>query len=175
MKTLLISGSPRNGNTEFILNKIYDSLRGEKELILLKNKNIQHCKGCLACDKTKKCVIDDDMTEILNKMIWADTIIVGTPSYYYNVSGLLKDFIDRTNPLYETNKLKGKKALAIICCGGKDKKDKAIGGMIKNYTDCYGIKFINSYCFSGLLKPNSARNDSKTIKKIGAIVKKIEK
>jgi multimeric flavodoxin WrbA len=43
----------------------------------------------------------------------ADVIIIGTPTYYWNVTGLLKSFIDRTNPLYNTKSLKGKMGVAV--------------------------------------------------------------
>lgn len=150
-KFLLISGSPRKGNTEFVLNKIFDSIEGEKELILLREKNIKHCMGCLSCDKTKKCVIDDDMAEILKKLENADVVVIGTPNYYDNVSGLMKDFIDRTNPFYETGKLKGKKMFAIVVGGGDVKNSEFVGNQIlKNFAQAHEMDFVGSHCFQAL-------------------------
>jgi len=175
MKTLLISGSPRQGNTEFILKTIYNSLAGEKELVLLRNKNIQHCRGCLACGKTKKCIIKDDMAEMLDKLIWADTIIIGTPNYYDNVSGLLKDFIDRTNPFYETGKLKNKKVFAIVIGGSKiEYSEQLASRLIKDYIDAHNMKLIDSFCFKAL-NANELSEDTKILEDIDKIVKKIEK
>lgn len=174
MKTLLISGSPRKGNTEFILSKIYDSLKGEKDLVLLRNRNIQHCKGCLACDETKKCAINDDMAGILDKMILADTIVIGTPSYYYNVSGLLKDFIDRTTPLYETGKLDNKKVFTVISCGEEEKGNEAVGKTLKDFSDLHNMKYQSSYYFHGI-EPNAVQNNPEVIKKIDEIIVEIEK
>ncbi|MCX6789437.1 MAG: flavodoxin family protein [Candidatus Gribaldobacteria bacterium] len=118
-KFLLVSGSPRSGNTELILKKIFEALPKEKELILLRQKNINHCKGCLSCDKLKKCVQRDDMQAIYPKMQAADVLIIGSPNYFDNVSGLMKDFIDRTNPFYKTDKLKNKKAFFVVVGGGE--------------------------------------------------------
>ena len=64
---LLISGSNRKGNTQSIL-EIIDKNRQNTQMLLLKDKNIEYCKGCLACHKMIDCVIKDDMKEIIEKI-----------------------------------------------------------------------------------------------------------
>ncbi|HRZ34043.1 MAG TPA: flavodoxin family protein [Candidatus Moranbacteria bacterium] len=151
MKTLLISGSPRKGNTEFILNKIYKSIKGEKELILLRNKNIKHCAGCLYCDEHKKCAIQDDMQGLCGKMLESDVIVIGAPNYFDNVPGLMKDFIDRTNIFYETDKLKNKKLITIVVGGGEIKNSKRVGEQaLKYFSNAHKLKSIGSYYFQAL-------------------------
>ena len=59
---------------------------------------MEFCLGCLKCQETKKCVINDDVDEILNKMVNADVIVMASPVYYYSMSGQMKTFIDRSNP-----------------------------------------------------------------------------
>ena len=108
-KALLISGSPRKGNTDFVLSKIYENISDDKELIFLREKQIKHCIGCLNCHNKPECVINDDMSEIRKKMLDSDVLIIGTPNYFDNISGLLKDFVDRTHPFYKAGLLKGKK------------------------------------------------------------------
>jgi len=175
MKVIAICGSPRRGNTEFILNKIFNSLPGKKELILLRNKNIKHCSGCLSCDKTKKCVIKDDMEEIYNKLKEADLIIIGTPNYFDNVTGLLKDFIDRTNPLYMTDILKGKKLINIVVGGGKIKNSQRVVNQALTYfAKAHNLKIINSYFFQAL-NLKEVESNPKTVKKIGTIIRDIQK
>lgn len=173
MKTLLISGSPRKSNTEFILNKIYKSIKGKKELVLLRDKNIKHCAGCLYCDKHKKCAIQDDMQELYSKVVKADVIVIGTPNYFDNVPGLLKDFIDRTNPFYETDKLKGKKLIAIVVGGGSIKNSKKVGEhALKCFIEAHQLKSAGSYYFQALhLK--EIENNPKSFDMINKIVKKI--
>lgn len=173
MKTLLISGSPRKGNTEFILNKIYKSIMGKKELVLLRNKNIKHCAGCLYCDKHKKCAIRDDMQGIYGKLQKADIIVLGTPNYYDNVPGLLKDFIDRLNPFYKTDKLKGKKLITIVVGGGAIKNSKMMGEQaLKNFYDLQEFKLIGSYYFQAL-NLKEVENNPKSSGVINKIVEKI--
>ncbi len=96
MKTLYISGSPRrNGNTDYLLHKVKEVTDGE--FLKLINHEIEPCSSCWACRDQEGCVIDDDMTDkIIPKLIDADTLVIGTPVYFNNVSFQLKTFIDRT-------------------------------------------------------------------------------
>ena len=57
------------------------------ECISLKGKTIGFCRGCLACQKTQKCVLNDDAVAIAEKVIDADTLVFVTPIYYYEMSG----------------------------------------------------------------------------------------
>lgn len=173
-KVLLISGSPRKGNTDFILDKISESIKDNKELILLKDKNINHCSGCLSCDKTNRCSIRDDMDELYKKILEADILVIGTPNYFDNVPGLLKNFIDRTNPFYETNKLKGKKLITIVVGGGEIKNSKRVAGQALTYfANGHNLDFINSYYFKGL-KIDDVANNPQSLKIIDNIIKRFE-
>jgi multimeric flavodoxin WrbA len=149
---LLISGSPREGNTDYILNKVFETLdSSDKEIIYLREKNISHCKGCLSCDKTNKCMIRDDMDELLEKLKAAEVIILGTPNYFSNVPGLVKDFIDRTNPFYETAFLKSKKIYAIVVGGEEEKySERVVNNTLKPFTDAHGMDLVGSVCFQAL-------------------------
>lgn len=73
------------------------------EKIVLRGKEISFCLGCLACQKTQKCVIQDDARPIVAKMLDADVIAFATPIYYYEMSGQLKTLLDRANPLYTSD------------------------------------------------------------------------
>ncbi len=101
---LVISASLRNGSNsdmladEFMRGALKSGNKAEK--ITLRCKSINFCKGCLACQKTGKCVINDDMAEILPKMQQADVICFASPMYFYDMCGQLKTFLDRTNPLF---------------------------------------------------------------------------
>ena len=98
---LVISTSLRSNSNSDILADYF--MKGAKsagnnvEKISLKDKNIAFCKGCLACLRTKKCVINDDAVEIADKMCSADVIVFATPIYYYEMSGQMKTLLDRGN------------------------------------------------------------------------------
>lgn len=106
-KVLIISTSPRkNGNSETLSDAF---LKGATdggntvEKISLYDKTIGFCKGCLACQKTGRCVIHDDANTIAQKMLSADVLIFATPIYYYEMSGQMKTLLDRANPLFSSD------------------------------------------------------------------------
>ena len=108
MKIIRVSGSPRKGNTELMLRKLLESVAqsgAEVELLLLRRMDIRTCRGCLACEEGGRkrkgiCKIKDDMTEIYPKLLAADAIVLATPGYFEMLSGLLKNFLDRTCPIW---------------------------------------------------------------------------
>ena len=118
-KVLLISGSNRNGNTNYLLRQI-EQATDNSEIILLNKCNIEYCKGCLACHKIDKCVIQDDMKEIIIKIKEADLIIFGVPNYFDNVTGLFKNFMDRLHPLYKSESIRDKSVVYIFTGGGEE-------------------------------------------------------
>ena len=74
--------------------------RNDVEKITLAGKNIQFCKGCLGCHKLGRCVISDDVNDIMAKVIKADVVCWATPIYYYEMSGQMNTLIDRMNAMY---------------------------------------------------------------------------
>lgn len=98
-KVLILSGSPRkNGNSDILCNEFAKGAKevgNDVEIIRVAEKNIGYCRACYAC-KSGKCVINDDMAEILQKMIDADVIVLASPVYFYSIDAQLKALIDRT-------------------------------------------------------------------------------
>lgn len=104
-KVLVLAGSFRKGgNSDLLCDQFMlgaEEAGNNVEKIYINDKKIGYCRGCGACDNSKKCVQKDDMTEILSKMIVADVIVMATPVYFYTMNGQLKTLIDRTVPRYE--------------------------------------------------------------------------
>ncbi|MDE5878527.1 MAG: flavodoxin family protein [Desulfovibrio sp.] len=73
------------------------------EKLGLRGKSIGFCTGCLACQKTQRCVIRDDAPEIVQKMKTSDVLVFATPVYYYELAGQLKTLLDRANPLFPSD------------------------------------------------------------------------
>lgn len=73
------------------------------EEISLKDKSIAFCRGCLACQKTQRCVMRDDADLIAQKMLVADVVAFATPIYYYEMCGQMKTLLDRMNPLFSAD------------------------------------------------------------------------
>lgn len=102
MKVLAINGSARkDGNTAIMIRRALEELEREgieTELIQLSGKTIHGCKACKKCfkNKNKRCVFDkDDFNDCLEKMIEADGIILGSPTYFTDVTAEMKGLIDR--------------------------------------------------------------------------------
>lgn len=103
-KVVILSTSPRkNSNSEALAEAFAKGAveaGNEVEIIRMREKNYRFCTGCFACQKTGKCVIKDDMAEIVPKMEQADVLVFATPIYYYEMSGQMKTLLDRANPLF---------------------------------------------------------------------------
>lgn len=103
-KVIVISTSLRAGsNSDMLADKFIEGAQvagNEVEKITLSGKSIGFCKGCLACQKLGKCVIDDDANAIMQKVLEADAVCWATPIYYYEMSGQMKVLIDRMNAMY---------------------------------------------------------------------------
>ena len=102
MKIVSINGSPKgkNSNTNVMIEALlkgFQSSTSEIFNIYLSDNNIKYCDGCYSCwFKTPgKCIIDDDMHGLIERMTGADIIIFGSPLYFNNISGTLKVFFDR--------------------------------------------------------------------------------
>lgn len=99
MKVLLINGSPHeHGCTYTALSEAAKSLNEngvDSEIVWIGNKGIHGCIACGGCAKTGKCVFDDGVNEICEKMNECDGLIVGSPVYYASPNGSLYCLLDR--------------------------------------------------------------------------------
>lgn len=140
-KVLIISTSLRlNSNSEILAKKCVDGAKDagfDVDFISLKDKEIKFCKGCLACQTTGKCVIKDDVYEIVEKVKESEVIIFATPIYYYEMSGQMKTLLDRLNPLYIADyKFKDVYMIATAAEDEKHTFDKAYNGL-QGFVDCF--------------------------------------
>lgn len=100
-KVIVLSASARKGgNSEMLCDEFIAGAKetgNQVEKIFLGNKIINYCIGCEYCTKNGgKCIHNDDMGQILEKIIEADVIVMATPVYYYSMNGQMKTLIDRT-------------------------------------------------------------------------------
>lgn len=102
---LVLSASPRKeGNSDILCDQFARGAREaghHAEKIILGDKSITYCIGCETCMQNGGiCIQDDDMQEILSKMIEADVIVLATPVYFFSMDAQLKTVIDRTVARY---------------------------------------------------------------------------
>lgn len=104
MKVLAISSSPRlGGNSDVLCDQFLKGAQEsghETEKVRLAGMKLAPCNGCYACAKSKKCVHDDGMDALLQKLIDADVLVLATPVYFYSMAAQMKIFIDRCLPRY---------------------------------------------------------------------------
>ncbi|MBM3173063.1 MAG: flavodoxin family protein [Chloroflexi bacterium] len=147
MKIIGICGSPRKGNTEWMLRTLMEEAAkygAEVELLLLRKMDVRTCRGCLTCEEGGKerkgiCKIKDDMTETYPKLLSADAILLATPGYFEMLSGLLKNFLDRTCPIWP--RLEGKKVVGLAVA------EEGIGQAIQNlktYASLCKMRWVGS-------------------------------
>jgi len=102
MKILAICGGMRpDSNTNKLVKKVAGATGFKYEVADFGALDIKPCTGCSACMMNEgQCPIDDDMQGLYEKLLAADAIIVGSPTYFMNMSGAVKCFIDRSLALY---------------------------------------------------------------------------
>ena len=109
MNVLVFLGSPRKkGNTEILTEALLEGVRqegGVPEIIRLCDLKIAPCISCGGCDKTGKCVVEDDMTPLYDKIIATNKIILSSPIFFYGITAQAKAFIDRTQALWNRKRL----------------------------------------------------------------------
>lgn len=142
---LIIATSPRrNGNSNRLAKEFENGAKESGNIVqtvYLDDKKISFCKGCLACQKLKKCVIADDANSITQMMRESDVIVWATPVYYYCMSGQMKTMIDRSNPLFVTkNKFSDIYLLASAADTDESAMDATIAGL-NGWIACHeGVK-----------------------------------
>lgn len=105
MKVTGFVGSPRkNGNTAALVFKVLEGAEkagAETELLYLCDYDFKDCQGCMHCKANDSCRLEDGMQELYDKIRFSDAIVFGTPVYFSQMSGLMKNFIDRMYALID--------------------------------------------------------------------------
>lgn len=110
MKVVAFNGSARkNGNTALLIGRVFSELEAagiETELVQLAGHPVRGCTACMQCfeRKDRECVIKDDiLNQALAKMAAADGIILGSPTYFADVTSEMKALIDRCGMVNRAN------------------------------------------------------------------------
>lgn len=111
MKVIAFNGSARkNGNTAILINTVFDELQKEgieTELVQLGANSVRGCIACLKCFEARdqRChgVKDDEINDYIERMLGADGIILGSPTYFADLTSGLKAFIERTGMVSRAN------------------------------------------------------------------------
>ena len=165
MKILGICGSPYEKNTHYMIKTVLDSAGEESELVMLSRYDIKPCDGCIACRAIGKCSFEDGMNEISEKMLDSSALVLGSPTYFSNVSGRMKNFMDRSFPFFWSKELEGRKA-ALVAVGnlrygefmrqekpswdGEHDSVRICAKAMENFCDYLGLELVGSvYAIGG--------------------------
>jgi len=150
MKALIINCSPvRSGATAEIAGIITRQLSGKHDVrsVCIDDYAFAYCKGCRSCHTTAECVQHDDVEKIMNEFERADIVVAVSPSYWADVPGQFKAFIDRCTPWCNTHvpyKMipSGKKGYAVVLRTGSNMKEcERIIGTIEHFYGHLEIDF----------------------------------
>ena len=175
MHTLIIVGSRRNGNSLKLAKILQNELSKNRiisRIIVPGNQKIYLCIGCMDCDTNGVCDFNDDMSKNIDLINESDSLIFISPTRWNTMSGDLKIFMDRLNPLYTKEGLSSKKAI-IIAIGSKGKEEFSINGTVNNidsFCESAKMNVIYKYQFNDCLFANDI---NKYNEKIKAMTKRI--
>ena len=134
----------------------------EVEMVSLKNKSIAFCKGCFACQKVGRCVINDDANAITEKILKADVVVWATPIYYYEMSGQMKTMIDRANSLFPRDyKFRDVYLLSAAAEDEPYVDEGAVKGL-QGWIDCFEkARFAGKVFAGGVTDPGDIKGSAK--------------
>jgi multimeric flavodoxin WrbA len=195
-KIMAIIGSPRRGgNTEILTDSVIDGCKSkgpvEIEKFFVLDKKIEYCNGCLSCVEpgAKGCVIEDDMGELLDKMIDCDGIIFGTPNHVRSATAPMVNFLSRMLPLLTLkveqdgegkivggsfdSKVKGKKAAIVISQGDPTISSFLVFSLLERNLIDFQLIRIGEILSLGNVSPGEVKGKKQDLKaafSLGAIL-----
>lgn len=183
MKVLAIVGSLREGNSNYLVDQAIKTIQEVQspsniqiQKIHLKDIRMNFCNGCLICDTTGECVYDDDMTALVSQVRLADAFIFSTPARWRLLSGEMKTFLDRLNPLAVNEELKGKRAI-IIAVGQSEAEDsksiKSAAESLSFFCEDAGIELIDTVIACGCYDRNDIQKKTEYIGKCNSAAKRL--
>lgn len=176
MKTVAIIGSPRKGgNCDVLVNELLEKIEGEKDAYFLQDLDMKYCLACQKCQKGD-CIADDDLCEIVDKMMEADLFIFSTPIYYGQMSAQAKTLIDRFYQVSQNpNKsLEGTKVVEIFTQANPSEAfDGYIDSMKTMPFGYMGMEVVDTIVARGAMSKGDKSELSSAISKIEEVAKKV--
>lgn len=168
-KVTVFIGSPRKKATyqaveEFVTNlKLYSEI--DCEYVFLNDYKIGNCKGCTLCfeEGEEYCPLKDERDLLLEKMNNSDGVILATPNYSFQVTALMKNFLDRLAFILHRPRFFGKAFTTIVTQGIYG--GASIVKYLETVGDAWGFNVANGCCLTAL-EPRTALEQKKITQKI---------
>jgi multimeric flavodoxin WrbA len=178
VKVLGLAGSPRrNSNTDTLLSQLLKGAAdcgAETKTLVIPQLNILACQGCDICSRTGMCPYGDDMTRILQEVIWADRIVLAAPLQFMGLPSQTKAMVDRfqaqwakkyvlkQSPLGDTKNRQG----FFISVGGRTKENlfEPVLATVKAFFISLDIKFAGMVAYEGIEKRGEILNHPEALR-----------
>lgn len=147
MRIEIIIGSPRKkGNTFLLADALINKIQSKytsANITYLYDYAINPCIDCRNCKKgNSTCTVNDDTQSMYSKLEYADTIIFGTPIYWFGATAKMKLLVDRLRPYFVNRKLVGKKAALLIAAAEGEEDSFLTIEMFKKIFKTLGILYV---------------------------------
>lgn len=174
MKAVCICASPKkDGNTAKILGEVSRALREhnyEVSQYSLGETNINYCVGCKACEKDGECIHHDDVKTMIDDIYSSQLVVLASPSYWGDVTGQMKVFIDRCTPYCNNNanrkpspdNIKG--AAIAIRAGQNKKENENLIHTFEHFLGHLNIPLVKSFTIEGINTADDLRNRPDVLK-----------
>lgn len=174
-KILVINGATREGgNTDALVQKFIEGNRATGFSVtyaLLRELHISDCIGCCTCLRESVCNFQDDMTHLRDAIVKSDVFVLASPMYFSEVTGLMKNFLDRLYFFYQpVNKhlVAGKKALVLTTLGEKEigHETAVLEEFYKRFLRALDLTLLNMVYFPDLMEKNAMNHKPEYLEKI---------
>jgi len=183
MKIVAILGSPQpRGNSASLARAFLAGAReqgAEVQEYPLNQLDFRGCQGCRAC-KTKNdaCILEDDLTPVLQAVKAADILLLASPVYFGDLSGQLKCFFDRTfsyfNPDFSSRLPAGKQAVLVLVQGNPDQDQFAdLFPRYERWLKLYGFAPVYLLRAVGVREPGDIAAQPDQLSQAAALARKL--
>ncbi|MFU8767177.1 MAG: flavodoxin family protein [Candidatus Methanoperedens sp.] len=143
-----VSGSPtKDSNTDALVKAILEATGAETEFVKLSDIKVGPCIACMKCVHTNECVLNDDFKWLSKKVMDADAIVVGSPTYYGSASAFMKAFIERLYSKRHIKLLTRGKIAATVAVGVA--AEKMVAEWMGNALRAGGMDIVGSMAAKG--------------------------
>jgi NAD(P)H-dependent FMN reductase len=185
MKIVTVLGSPRkNGCTAAVLAVLEAALAQEHavERINVVDYNVGGCRSCYACQRVPDrpgCAVQDDVPALLEKLLAADAVVLGTPIYGWTYPAQLKALLDREFSLVKQSPTgmhslcAGKRSVLVMTCAWPaERSTDLLTAAFPRQCDYLGCECGGTFAFGGCFSPEAmpARAEARLAEMIAAVV-----
>ena len=185
MKIVAVLGSPRPQGNSSTLARAFLKAAGERGAeiteYLLNQMDFQGCQGCGGCKtKSQTCILEDDLTPVLQAVRDADLLVLASPVYFGDISGQLKCFFDRTysffNPDFSCRMPPGKKVVMVLTQANPEEAEFAdIFPRYQRWFKWFGFKSSHLLRVTGVRDPGEVASQAAALDAAAAVARELVK